>query len=158
MDIVIRTASDEPLYSQIYRQLRDQIIAGTLAPGDALPSIRSLARDLRISVITTKRAYDELERDGFIVTAAARGCFVAQKDMTRIREDRLMQVEQLALQRRRLLARLEDAGRQYAESFSLPLPVLQALQRPLVDPRVYEMIAAAHWSGAKGEQRLEKEQ
>ncbi|MGN0743063.1 MAG: GntR family transcriptional regulator, partial [Candidatus Fimadaptatus sp.] len=64
MDIVIRTASDEPLYSQIYRQLRDQIIAGTLAPGDALPSIRSLARDLRISVITTKRAYDELERDG----------------------------------------------------------------------------------------------
>lgn len=95
MDIVIRTASDEPLYSQIYRQLRDQIIAGTLAPGDALPSIRSLARDLRISVITTKRAYDELERDGFIVTAAARGCFVAQKDMTRMREDRLMQVEQL---------------------------------------------------------------
>ena len=95
MDIVIRTASDEPLYSQIYRQLRDQIIAGTLAPGDALPSIRSLARDLRISVITTKRAYDELERDGLIVTAAARGCFVAQKDMTRIREDRLMQVEQL---------------------------------------------------------------
>ena len=73
-------------------------------------------------------------------------------------EGELMQVEQLALQRRRLLVRREDAGRQYAESFSLPLPVLQALQKPLVDPRVYEMIAAAHWSGAKGEQRLEKKQ
>ena len=77
------------------QQIIDLILLGCLKENDQLPSVRSLARDLRISVITTKRAYDELERDGFIVTAAARGCFVAQKDMTRIREDRLMQVEQL---------------------------------------------------------------
>lgn len=95
MDIVIRNTSDEPLYSQIYRQIREQIIAGALAPGDALPSIRALAKDLRISVITTKRAYDELERDGFVVTVAARGCFVAEKNLARIREDRLMRIESL---------------------------------------------------------------
>lgn len=95
MDIVIRNSSDEPLYSQICRQIRDQIIAGALKPGEALPSIRALARDLRISVITTKRAYDELERDGYIVTAAARGCFVAEKNLARIREDRLMHIERL---------------------------------------------------------------
>lgn len=86
MDIVIRNTSAEPLYNQIYTQIRDQIVSGVLKPGDALPSIRALAKDLRISVITTRRAYDELERDGFIVTAAARGCFVAERDVEQLRQ------------------------------------------------------------------------
>lgn len=86
MDIVIRNTSAEPLYNQIYTQIRDQIVSGALKPGDALPSIRALAKDLRISVITTRRAYDELERDGFIVTAAARGCFVADRDVEQLRQ------------------------------------------------------------------------
>ena len=86
MDIVIRNTSAEPLYNQIYTQIRDQIVSGALKPGDALPSIRALAKDLRISVITTRRAYDELERDGFIVTAAARGCFVAKRDVEQLRQ------------------------------------------------------------------------
>ncbi len=86
MDIVIRNTSAEPLYNQIYTQIRDQIVSGALKPGDALPSIRALAKDLRISVITTRRAYDELERDGFIVTAAARGCFVAERDVEQLRQ------------------------------------------------------------------------
>lgn len=86
MDIVIRNTSAEPLYNQIYMQIRDQIVSGALKPGDALPSIRALAKDLRISVITTRRAYDELERDGFIVTAAARGCFVAERDVEQLRQ------------------------------------------------------------------------
>ena len=66
MDIIISNASQQPIYEQIYLQIKNQIIAGMLAEGDALPSIRSLAKDLRISVITTKRAYDELEQEGFI--------------------------------------------------------------------------------------------
>ena len=86
MDIVIRNTSAEPLYNQIYTQIRDQIVSGALKPGDVLPSIRALAKDLRISVITTRRAYDELERDGFIVTAAARGCFVAERDVEQLRQ------------------------------------------------------------------------
>lgn len=86
MDIVIRNTSAEPLYNQIYTQIRDQIVSGALKPGDALPSIRALAKDLRISVITTRRAYDELERDGFIVTAAARGCFVAEREVEQLRQ------------------------------------------------------------------------
>ena len=68
MDIIISNASQQPIYEQIYLQIKNQIIAGMLAEGDALPSIRSLAKDLRISVITTKRAYDELEQEGFLST------------------------------------------------------------------------------------------
>lgn len=95
MDIIIRNTSAEPLYNQIYTQIRDQIVSGALKPGDALPSIRALAKDLRISVITTRRAYDELERDGFIVTAAARGCFVAERDVEQFRQARLDELKAL---------------------------------------------------------------
>ncbi len=77
MNIVL-TASDEPLYLQIYTQIRDQIIRGELASGYCLPPIRTVARELRISVITIKKAWEELERDGYILTRVGRGCFVAQ--------------------------------------------------------------------------------
>ena len=76
MNIVL-TASDEPLYLQIYAQIRDQIIRGELASGYCLPPIRTVARELRISVITIKKAWEELERDGYILTRVGRGCFVA---------------------------------------------------------------------------------
>ena len=66
MELIIRNTTNQPIYEQIYAQIKAQIIAGKLAPGEALPSIRALAKDLRISVITTKRAYDELEADGFL--------------------------------------------------------------------------------------------
>lgn len=79
MQIVIDNRSGDPIYDQITRQIKAQIIGGTLLPDEALPSIRNLAKDLRISVITTKRAYDELEREGFLYTVAGKGCFVAQK-------------------------------------------------------------------------------
>ena len=68
MELIIRNTTNQPIYDQIYAQIKAQIIAGKLAPGEALPSIRALAKDLRISVITTKRAYDELEADGFLYT------------------------------------------------------------------------------------------
>ena len=93
MELVIRNTANQPIYEQIYSQIRAQIIAGILQPGDALPSIRALAKDLRISVITTKRAYDELEAGGFIYTVAGKGCFVAEKNMDLVREHQLKELE-----------------------------------------------------------------
>ena len=93
MELVIRNTANQPIYEQIYSQIRAQIIAGTLRPGDALPSIRALAKDLRISVITTKRAYDELEAQGFLHTVAGKGSFVAEKDLGLLREQRLRDIE-----------------------------------------------------------------
>ena len=93
MEIIIRNTTNQPIYEQICAQIKAQIIAGKLAPGEALPSIRALAKDLRISVITTKRAYDELEAEGFLYTVAGKGCFVAEKNLELVREDRLKELE-----------------------------------------------------------------
>ena len=94
MDIIISNANNNPIYEQIYRQIKSSILSGALQEGDMLPSIRALAKDLRISVITTKRAYDELEKDGYIHTVAGKGCFVAEKNTELIREENLRQIEQ----------------------------------------------------------------
>ena len=93
MELIIRNTDSQPIYEQIAAQLRRQILSGALAPGEALPSIRALAKDLRISVITTKRAYDELEADGFLYTVAGKGCFVAEKNLDLIREQKLKELE-----------------------------------------------------------------
>ncbi len=93
MNIFIDNKSGLPIYDQIYSQIKAQIINGELKEDDALPSIRNLAKDLRISVITTKRAYDELEKEGFIYTIAAKGCFVAPKNIELIREENLKKIE-----------------------------------------------------------------
>ena len=93
MKILIDNKSGSPIYDQIYSQIKAQIISGELKEDDALPSIRNLAKDLRISVVTTKRAYDELEREGFIYTVAAKGCFVAPKNLELLREENLRQIE-----------------------------------------------------------------
>ena len=82
-----------PIYGQIKDSLRRLIVAGALGPDEKLPSIRALAKDLRISVITTKRAYDELEADGFLYTVAGKGCFVAEKNLDLIREQKLKELE-----------------------------------------------------------------
>ena len=92
MEVIIRSTS-QPIYDQIASQIKSHIISGTLAPGEALPSIRGLAKDLKISVITTKRAYDELEAQGFINTVAGKGCFVAEQNLALIREQNLHQME-----------------------------------------------------------------
>ncbi|NCC69921.1 MAG: GntR family transcriptional regulator [Clostridia bacterium] len=94
MNLLISNTGNQPIYEQIYLQLRDCIVSGELSAGDALPSIRALAKDLRISVITTKRAYDELERDGFIYTLAGKGCYIAEKNIEMIREGRLRDIEE----------------------------------------------------------------
>lgn len=94
MDIIISNSSGVPIYEQIVRQMKGLILSGELAEGEALPSMRLLARDLRISVITTKRAYEELEREGFLTTVPGKGCFVAVQNREVRREAVLCQVEE----------------------------------------------------------------
>ena len=95
MTILIDNKSGLPIYDQIYTQIKAQIISGGLQTDESLPSIRSLAKDLRISVITTKRAYDELEREGFVYTVPGKGCFVAVKNVELLREEHLKKIEAL---------------------------------------------------------------
>ena len=94
VNVIIDNRSGKPIYDQIVSQIRDQIISGALKEDEPLPSIRNLAKDLRISVITTKRAYEELEREGFIYTVAAKGSFVAPKNTELIREAHLVAIEE----------------------------------------------------------------
>ena len=94
MDIILSNTSGKPIYEQISNQVKEQIMSGALAAGDALPSMRLLAKELRISVITTKRAYEELERDGFITTVPGRGCFVAPRNLELAREESLRRAEE----------------------------------------------------------------
>ena len=93
MNIIISNSSGQPIYDQITSQIKALIMAGELKEGDALPSMRFLAKELRISVITTKRAYDELEQDGFIYTVAGKGSFVAAKNTQLLREENLRKIE-----------------------------------------------------------------
>ena len=93
MNIVIRNTGDMPIYEQIVTQIKNAIVAGELREGEALPSMRLLAKELRISLITTKRAYEELEREGFIVTMTGRGSFVAAKNLELLREEQRKTVE-----------------------------------------------------------------
>ncbi|MGN0366156.1 MAG: GntR family transcriptional regulator [Suilimivivens sp.] len=95
MNIIISNSSDKPIYEQITGQVKNMIMNGQLKEGDALPSMRTLAKELRISVITTKRAYEELERDGFITTVIGKGSFVRAADTRLLREEKLKQVEGL---------------------------------------------------------------
>ncbi|MFI3209047.1 MAG: GntR family transcriptional regulator [Eubacteriales bacterium] len=93
MNIIISNSSGQPIYDQIYTQIKAKIIADELKEGEPLPSMRLLAKELRISVITTKRAYEELEHDGFIVSITGKGSFVAGKNVELIREEQLREIE-----------------------------------------------------------------
>ncbi len=98
MNINISNSSGDPIYEQITSQIKNAIMNGELSEGDALPSMRLLAKELRISVITTKRAYEELENDGFIVSIMGKGSFVATKNLSFMREEHLRKVEALLSQ------------------------------------------------------------
>lgn len=95
MVIILSNSSDEPIYQQIVTQIKAQIMSGELAAGEALPSMRMLAQQLRISVITTKRAYEELEKDGFIETIAGKGCYVKTQNTDFLREESVRQTEEM---------------------------------------------------------------
>lgn len=93
MDIIISNSDGRPIYEQISSQIKSKIMTGELNAGQMLPSMRLLAKELRISVITTKRAYEELERDGFIITMTGKGSFVAEKNTDLVREEYLKRIE-----------------------------------------------------------------
>ena len=116
MDIILSNTSDEPIYQQIVTQIKAQIMSGSLTAGDPLPSMRNLATQLRISVITTKRAYEELERDGFIENFTGRGCFVKAQNTDFLKEESMRQVEEL-------LAKACEK----AQMLNLPLSELQEM-------------------------------
>lgn len=94
MDLIISNSTGEPIYEQIVKQVKNQILSEILAEGEALPSIRNLAQELRISVITTKRAYEELERDGFIYTMPGKGSFVSAQNKELLKEKRMKTIEE----------------------------------------------------------------
>ncbi|MDF2719913.1 MAG: GntR family transcriptional regulator [Paenibacillus sp.] len=112
MNLSVSLASGEPIYQQIKEQIKKQILSGQLAEGDPLPSIRNLAHDLQISVITTKRAYDELEQEGLVVSVAGKGTFVSEKNKESIREVKYRQLEehirQIAAESKALGLKKED--------------------------------------------------
>ena len=94
MDVILNNSSGQPFYEQIVQQVKRLIQTGRLQEGDPLPSMRQLAKDLRVSVITTKRAYEELERDGFLENVPGKGCFVAPQNRELLREAQLRKVEE----------------------------------------------------------------
>ena len=98
MDILLSNSSGKPIYQQIADQVKEQVCSGMLTAGEALPSMRLLAKELRISVITTKRAYEELERDGFLDNVPGKGCFVAPQNRELLREAQLRRVEDVLAQ------------------------------------------------------------
>lgn len=93
MKIIISNSSPDPIYEQIVNQIKSQIVSGDLSEGDSLPSIRKLAQELQISVITTKRAYEELEKEGFVDTVGGKGSFVAMQNKELLREKKMKMVE-----------------------------------------------------------------
>ncbi len=102
MNIIISNSSGRPIYEQIAEQIKNMVMSGALKAGDSLPSMRLLAKELRISVITTKRAYEELEREGFIVSYTGKGSFVAEQNMEIIREQQQREIEGLLSRAARL--------------------------------------------------------
>lgn len=95
MEIILSNTNDRPIYEQITSQIKEMIMKGELKPGDAMPSMRKLAKELHVSVITTQRAYDDLQRDGFIMTIPAKGTFVSTQNQDFIREENLRRIEKL---------------------------------------------------------------
>lgn len=121
MIVCIDNKSGTAIYEQIYSQIKNQIISGALQQDEALPSIRNLAKDLRISVITTKRAYDELEREGFIYTLPSKGCFVAAKNVELLKEENLKQIEDHMQKIIQLAASCNLTKKDLTEMFELSL-------------------------------------
>ena len=121
MNVIVSNASDKPIYEQIYTQIKGAILRGECREGEALPSIRALAKELRISVITTKRAFDDLERDGFIYSVQGKGSFVAAKNREIVREQYLRQIEEKFAEAAELAGQAGISKKQLSEMFSLAI-------------------------------------
>ena len=120
MEIVISNSSDKPIYEQISSQIKNKIMNGTLEAGEMLPSMRALAKDLHICVITVQRAYEDLTRDGFIETVSGKGSFVASQNKEFIQEEQLRKAEEL-------LQQVVDIGRSHGISYEQMANILKVL-------------------------------
>ena len=120
MDIIIQNSSDKPIYEQISSQIKNKIMNGTLEAGELLPSMRSLAKDLHISVITVQRAYEDLTRDGFVETVSGKGSFVASQNKELIQEEQFRKAEEL-------LQQAVDIGRSHGISCEQMMNILKLL-------------------------------
>ena len=120
MDIIISNSSDKPIYEQVSSQIKNKIMNGTLEAGEMLPSMRALAKDLHISVITVQRAYEDLTRDGFIETVSGKGSFVASQNKEFIQEEQLRKAEEL-------LQQVVDIGRSHGISYEQMANILKVL-------------------------------
>ncbi|MBS4008342.1 MAG: GntR family transcriptional regulator [Clostridium sp.] len=120
MNIIISNSADEPIYAQIVRQIKNLVMRGEIVEDELLPSIRTLAKELQISVITTKRAYEELEREGYIVTVPGKGTFVAAHNKELLREVQLKIVEEK-------LVEAVDAGKSIELDFAALVGMLKVL-------------------------------
>jgi len=118
MEILISNSSDKPIYEQICVQIKGMIMNGTLSAGEALPSMRALARDLHISVITVQRAYEDLTRDGFVETVSGKGSFVASQNREMIQEEQLRLAEEL-------LQKAADIGRAHGIAYEQMANILK---------------------------------
>ena len=120
MEIIISNSSDKPIYEQVSSQIKNKIMNGTLEAGEMLPSMRALAKDLHISVITVQRAYEDLTRDGFIETVSGKGSFVASQNKEFIQEEQLRKAEEL-------LQQVADIGRSHGISYEQMENILKML-------------------------------
>ena len=120
MEIIIINSSDKPIYEQVSSQIKNKIMNGTLEAGEMLPSMRALAKDLHISVITVQRAYEDLTRDGFIETVSGKGSFVASQNKEFIQEEQLRKAEEL-------LQQVVDIGRSHGISYEQMANILKVL-------------------------------
>ena len=120
MEIIISNSSDKPIYEQVSSQIKNKIMNGTLEAGEMLPSMRALAKDLHISVITVQRAYEDLTRDGFIETVSGKGSFVASQNKEFIQEEQLRKAEEL-------LQQVVDIGRSHGISYEQMANILKLL-------------------------------
>lgn len=118
VELLISNSSDKPIYEQICLQIKGLIMDGTLSPGEALPSMRALARDLHLSVITVQRAYEDLTRDGFIETVSGKGSFVAAQNRAFIQEEQLRIAEEL-------LQKAAEIGRAHGISYDQMANILK---------------------------------
>ena len=120
MEIIISNSSDKPIYEQVSSQIKNKLMNGTLEAGEMLPSMRALAKDLHISVITVQRAYEDLTRDGFIETVSGKGSFVASQNKEFIQEEQLRKAEEL-------LQQVVDIGRSHGISYEQMANILKVL-------------------------------
>lgn len=119
MQILLQHTGGKPIYEQIAEQMKAQILSGEIPAGEQLPSIRTLAKDLHISVITTKRAYEELERDGFVQTMQGRGTYVAQQDAEQVREEHRRRIEQKLLEAVEIAKSADISEREVCETLHI---------------------------------------